>query len=209
MVEFISNWAISVIGHLGYFGVFILMGLESACIPIPSEVIMPFAGAAIILKPATHMSLLSVTLAGTLGCIAGSILAYFVGLKGGRPLLLKYGKYILITEQKLNYVDEFFKKHGEVAIFWSRVMPIVRTFISLPAGISKMNFPKFVIFSTLGSLPWCFALALVGDTLGKNWGKIRPWFHVLDGVVVVAIVGIIIYLFLKYKKSKEAKKRSQ
>lgn len=204
IIESISKWATTLIGSMGYLGVFILMSLESACIPIPSEVIMPFAGAIVAVPSlAKHtMSLPLVTLSGTLGCLFGSIIAYWVGKKGGRPLLLKYGKYILITEKKLDYVDAFFKKHGEKAIFWSRVLPIVRTFISLPAGMSEMNFSKFIIYSIIGSLPWCLLLGYIGYYLGDKWTMIKPYFHRLDIVMAVVIIGVIAYLIYRWKTKK-------
>lgn len=204
IIESISKWAMTLIGSMGYLGVFILMSLESACIPIPSEVIMPFAGA-IVTAPllAKHtMSLPLVTLSGTLGCLFGSIIAYWIGRQGGRPLLLRYGKYILITEKKLDYVDAFFDKHGEKAIFWSRVLPIVRTFISLPAGICEMSFTKFVLYSTLGSLPWCLFLAYIGYYLGDKWTMIKPYFHKLDAVMAVVIVATVIYIVYRWKKKR-------
>lgn len=195
----ITNFATSLMRDWGWLGILVLMAIESACIPIPSEVIMPFAG---YLVSKNDMTLLTATISGTLGCLIGSIIAYLVGAKGGRPLLLKYGKYILITPQKLDYVDSFFDKHGEKAIFWSRVLPIVRTFISLPAGITKMNFSKFALFSAAGSLPWCFVLSFVGYKLGKNWEDIKSVFHYLDAAVAVAIIVCVIYLIKRFKTKK-------
>ncbi len=199
IVEFISNFAINLIGSLGYWGVFIGMTLESACIPLPSEVIMPFAGFAVFQG---KMTLLGITIVGTLGNLLGSLIAYFVGFKGGRPLLEKYGKYVLISPDKLNLADTWFEKYGHEAVFISRMLPAIRTFISLPAGIAKMDLKKFIIYTFLGSLPWTFALGYIGVQLGDKWDIIRGYFHILDIIVVVGIIGVLAYIIYKYNIKK-------
>lgn len=195
IVEYVSNLAIYLIESLGYWGVFIGMTLESACIPLPSEIIMPFAGFVVY---EGQMTLWGITLVGALGNLFGSLIAYFVGLKGGRPLLEKYGKYILITHSKLELADEWFAKYGHEAVLISRVLPVIRTFISLPAGIAHMDLKKFVIYTFLGSLPWCFALGYIGVQLGPQWETIKSYFHILDIIVVIGAVAFLVYIIHKY-----------
>ena len=198
IVEFVSNFAIDIIRSLGYWGIFLGMTLESACIPLPSEIIMTFSGF-VVWEGTTNMTLLGITLVGALGNLFGSLIAYFVGLKGGRPLLEKYGKYILITHHKLEMADSWFDRYGYEAVFISRVLPIIRTFISLPAGITHMNLKKFVVYTFAGSLPWCFVLAYLGTQLGPRWDVITQYFHILDIIVVIGAVGFVGYLIYKYK----------
>ena len=187
----LSNFVISVIEQLGYGGVFVGMMLESTGLPIPSEVIMPFAGYVVW---EGKLTLIGITLAGTLGCLAGSLIAYGIGLWGGRPLLERYGKYVLIRKSELDRADGWFEKYGDRAVFISRLLPIVRTFISFPAGIVHMDIKKFSLYTFLGSLPWCFALAYVGVLLGPQWENIEGLFKYLDIAVVVGIIALVAYL---------------
>ncbi|NYB27969.1 MAG: DedA family protein [Methanobacteriaceae archaeon] len=195
IIETVTNFAIYLIEDLGYWGVFIGMTLESACIPLPSEVIMPLSGFVVYRG---EMSLLGITIVGAVGNLIGSWIAYFVGLKGGRPFLEKYGKYVLISPKKLDMAHEWFDKYGHEAVLISRVLPIIRTFISLPAGIAEMDLKKFSIYTFLGSLPWCFVLAYIGFMLGPKWNIIEEYFHYMDIVVVIALVILAIYLVHKY-----------
>jgi len=195
IIETVTNFAIYLIENLGYWGVFIGMTLESACIPLPSEVIMPLSGFVVYRG---EMSLLGITIVGAVGNLIGSWIAYFVGLKGGRPFLEKYGKYVLISPKKLDMAHEWFDKYGHEAVLISRVLPIIRTFISLPAGIAEMDLKKFSIYTFLGSLPWCFVLAYIGFMLGPKWNIIEEYFHYMDIVVVIALVILAIYLVHKY-----------
>lgn len=194
MVEWLGDLVISMIKASGYGGVFFTMAVESACIPFPSEVIMPFAG---FVVSEGKMALWAITLAGALGNLAGSIVAYLVGAFGGRPFLETYGKYLLISHKKLEVADHWFGKYGSKAVFFSRMMPIIRTFISLPAGIARMNFIKFCIYTLIGALPWCLLLGYLGVLLGPQWEKLRPYFHILDIGVAVCIVGLVIYLLMR------------
>jgi len=196
IVEFVSQTTIDLIHYSGYWGVFAAMTLESICIPIPSEIIMPFAGFEVFKG---DMTLWGITIVGALGNLAGSIVAYFIGLKGGRPLLEKYGKYIFISHKSLDRADQWFKKYGPEAVFISRFLPGIRTFISLPAGIAEMDIKKFSIYTFAGSLPWAFALGYVGVMLGPKWDTIKSYFHMLDMVVVIGVIVGIIYLVYKYK----------
>ena len=165
-IAFIATWIMSVIASMGYGGIVLLMAIESACIPLPSEIIMPFAG---FLVFKGEMILWIVALAGALGCVLGSIPAYYVGMYGGRPLAEKYGKYILLSKHDLDLADRLFAKHGEIIIFIARMLPAVRTFIAFPAGVVRMNMTKFVVYTFIGSLIWCWLLAYAGMKFGENW----------------------------------------
>ncbi len=198
ILENLSNFAISLIQSLGYWGVFIGMTLESACIPLPSEIIMTFSGF-VVWQGNTNMTLLGITLVGAVANLFGSLIAYYVGLIGGRPILEKYGKYILITHSNLERADKWFEKYGYEAVFISRMLPGIRTFISLPAGIAHMDIKKFIIYTFIGSLPWTFALGYIGVLLGPHWDLIESYFHILDIVVIIGIIGFIAYIIYKYK----------
>lgn len=198
IIETLSNIAIYLIQVFGYWGVFIAMTLESACIPLPSEITMPFAGF-VVWQGTTNMTILGITLVATVANLFGSLIAYFVGSIGGRPLLEKYGKYILITPSKLDLADNWFEKYGYEAVLISRLLPIIRTFISLPAGIAHMDIKKFVIYTFIGSLPWAFALGYLGFLLGPQWELIRNYFHIFDIIVVIGIIAFIGYIIYKYK----------
>lgn len=180
---------------MGYFGVALMMAIESACVPLPSEIIMPFSG---YLVSTGRFSLWGVSLAGAIGCVAGSVLTYWVGYYGGRPAAEKYGKYILITQHDLNIADNFFKKYGNLAIFFSRMLPVVRTFISLPAGIARMNFPKFVVYTFLGSLPFCYLLAYIGKKMGDNWNTLGVYFHKFDAIIGIVILAGVIWFMKRH-----------
>ena len=198
LVETVTNFAIHLIENLGYWGVFIGMTLESACIPLPSEVIMPLSGYVVY---EGKMTLLGITIIGSLGNLFGSLIAYFVGLKGGRPFLEKYGKYILISHNRLEMADGWFEKYGYEAVFISRLLPLIRTFISLPAGIARMDLKKFIIYTFLGSLPWTFTLGYIGYLLGPQWNIIRNYFQILDIIVILGVIGFIVYLIYQYRKT--------
>ena len=193
--EYLSNSIINLIESLGYWGVFLSMTLESACIPIPSFVIMPFAGFAVYQG---KMTLLGITIVGVLGNLFGSLIAYYVGLWGGRPLLENYGKYILITPTKLDLADEWFKKYGHEAVLISRLLPIIRTFISLPAGIAEMDIKKFIIYTVIGSIPYVFALGYIGVLLGPSWPRIESYFNYLDILSIVLVILVVIYIVYEY-----------
>ena len=174
------------------------MTLESACIPIPSEVTMPFAG---YLVSAGRFSLWQVALWGTVGNLAGSLLAYWLGFAGGRRLIEKYGKYILISQDDLEIADRWFKKYGTISVFFSRLLPIVRTFISFPAGIARMDLKKFVIYTVAGSIPWSLALAYLGVMAGENWDYLKVYFHKFDLVIgILFLAGIIWWVSRHFSK---------
>ncbi len=189
IIGVLAEFIIDGISALGYWGVGLMMAIESACVPLPSEIIMPFSGYLVI---GGQFTLWGVTLAGSIGCVVGSALAYWVGYFGGRSFIEKYGKYILITKHDLDIADRFFNKYGGSAVFFSRMLPVVRTFISLPAGISRMNFWKLVIYTLVGSIPWCYALAYLGKKLGDKWDTLGVYFHKFDILIgVVFVIGIV------------------
>jgi membrane protein DedA with SNARE-associated domain len=200
IIGLVTSFIINTIASLGYMGIGLMMAIESACVPLPSEVIMPFAG---FLVAQGRFSILGVSLAGALGCVAGSVIAYAVGAWCGRDFIEKYGKYILIHRDDLELADKFFNKYGSGAIFFSRLMPIVRTFISLPAGIARMNFTKFIIYTFIGSLPWCLALAYIGKKLGDHWDTLGVYFHKFDFVIgIVILLGVVWYVIRHVKQMK-------
>ena len=185
---------------LGYSGVVIMMAIESVCVPLPSEIIMPFAG---YLAAKGEFTFIGVAIAGSIGSVIGSVLAYGVGIYGGRAFIEKYGKYILLSRHDLNLADKFFHKYGSSAMFFSRMLPVVRTFISLPAGIAKMNFTKFIIYTFLGSLPWCFGLAYAGKKLGDHWNALGVYFHKFDAIIgILLILGVAWFIKRHFKNNK-------
>ncbi|GAC1427850.1 MAG: DedA family protein [Chloroflexota bacterium] len=191
----IENFISSLYHTFGYGGIVIAMAIESCCIPLPSEIIMPLAGFMIV-QGAAGFNLIGVSVAGAIGCVVGSAVAYWIGATGGRELLLKYGRYVMISQHDAETADRFFARWGDPTIFFTRLMPIVRTFISLPAGIARMNFPMFVLFTFVGSLIWCFLLALAGQQLGAHWKDVGGTLHKYDYVVaavLVVLVGLFIY----------------
>ncbi|MCX6345800.1 MAG: DedA family protein [Armatimonadetes bacterium] len=197
---------------MGYFGIVLMMGIESACIPLPSEIIMPFGGYLVYLHPEKY-TIWWMGVAGAVGCVWGSAAAYWAGKYGGRPFVAKYGKYVLVREKDMDKADLWFKRHGDAAIFFSRLIPVVRTFISFPAGISRMHFWRFIIYTFLGSLPWCLGLAWAGKYLGKEWDtKLKAYFHGADTVIVLVIlviIGLYIYHHVKGEKEYQAEKAKQ
>lgn len=206
MVESIVTWTIMVLGKMGYFGVFILMALESACIPIPSEAILPFGGC--LCSPAyigngPRLNLYLVILFGTIGGTCGSIFAYYLGAYGGRPLVDKYAHKLHLSKEKIQKSDAYFNKYGEKIVFYSRLLPIIRTFISLPAGLAKMDFKKFAAYTFFGSLLWSIVLGYAGYVMGNNWVAIRKWFHIADYLVAGVIVLFIAYLIIKKLKKRD------
>jgi membrane protein DedA with SNARE-associated domain len=197
VIKFIGGFIVSFISRSGYLGIVFLMAIESACIPLPSEVIMPFSG---YLVSVGRFGLWGAAVAGALGCNIGSIIAYYVGAVGGRPLAERYGHYVLVTRHDLEVADRWFAHYGDWAVFFARLLPMIRTFIALPAGISRMNFLRFNLFTFLGSLPWCFALAYAGMKLGERWKTLEPYFHRFDSVFVIALAtGVIWFVHSRWK----------
>lgn len=184
VISLLASAIIGAIEASGYLGVLLLMAIESACVPLPSEVIMPFAGS---LVPGGRFSLAGLATAGALGCNLGSTLAYLVGARGGRPAVDRWGRYLLLAPGDVDWSERFFARYGGATVFVSRLLPVVRTFIALPAGIARMPMARFQLYTFAGSWLWCFALAAVGSELGEAWDEspvLRTTFHRLDAVVV-------------------------
>jgi len=189
VISVLSVFIIGVISSAGYLGIVVLMGIESACIPLPSEVIMPFSG---YLVYAGRFHLLWVATAGAIGCNLGSVIAYEIGFFGGRPLVERYGSYILLSQRELDWADHFFVRWGSAAVFIARLLPVIRTFIALPAGIARMPRLRFHVYTFVGSWPWCLVLAYIGMKLGERWEtdpRLKLWFHRFDAVIVAALLG--------------------
>ncbi|HEV2726727.1 MAG TPA: DedA family protein [Solirubrobacterales bacterium] len=192
----IVNWGTDFISSTGLPAVFILMTLESACLPVPSEAIMLFAGASVA---AGDLTLFGVVAAGVLGNLVGSWIAYAAGYYG-RIDLLEKNKLIHINPKHLKWADDFFARYGDATIFFSRMLPIIRTFISLPAGVAKMPFWRFTVLTTVGCIPWVLMLALIGKSVGSNWEEWRDHLHYLDYLVVVAVIIGLAYLLIKRRR---------
>jgi membrane protein DedA with SNARE-associated domain len=197
LIAGVAAWIIGVISSMGYGGILLLMAIESACIPLPSEIIMPFAG---FLVSKGEMSLLGIALAGAIGCVLGSIPAYYLGMFGGRPLVEKYGKYVLISHKDLDMADRWFATHGEIIIFIARLLPAVRTFIAFPAGVARMNMPKFISYTFVGSFIWCGLLGYAGMKTGEHWEDLKVYFHEFHYVIsAVGLIFIIWYVRRHFK----------
>ncbi|MGH8292120.1 MAG: DedA family protein [Gammaproteobacteria bacterium] len=193
LVGLVAGFIVATISTLGYGGVVLLMAIESACIPLPSEIIMPFAGY-LVFRGELHLWL--VACAGGAGCVLGSLVAYWIGAWGGRPLVEKYGRYILVSHHDLDVADRWFQRHGDIIVFVGRLLPLVRTFIAFPAGVAHMPLVKFIVYTFTGSFIWCWALAWIGLRLGEHWDTLGPWFHRFDAAIVVLVVlGCIWYLW--------------
>jgi len=210
-IEGLIAWGVELImgilGFLGLPGVFTLMTIESMCIPIPSEIVLPFAGALVYqgrisVFGDSILDMLMVALAGTFGCTVGSAIAYYVGLKGGRPLVKRYGRYIRMNERHLDLAECWFRKYGDWAVFGSRLLPVVRTFISLPAGMACMPFKRFIVLSTIGSFPWCLVLSYMGLVLGENWQTIEDLYRPLEIVVLVGALALVVYYVIRRRQQK-------
>jgi membrane protein DedA with SNARE-associated domain len=186
------------ISRYGYVAIFVLMLLESACVPIPSEVTMLFGGAlaAAAFAGAGHqLDLLGVVAAGVAGNLVGSLLAYWVGYAGGRPLAVRWGRYLLIRPHEIDRAHDWFDRHGDAAVFFGRLLPVVRTFISLPAGVARMNLGKFSLYTLLGCIPWTAGLAWLGYSLGDRWDEVervmRPFAWIIAGLLIIGIAAWI------------------
>lgn len=201
MLEAVFNAVVNFLGQFGYWGIALGMALESACIPLPSEIVLPFGG---FLAATGEITLVEAILAGQVGGLAGSILAYWVGRSGGRTLLERYGKYILISTKEMETADRWFADRGEATVFLARLLPGVRTFISLPAGISGMNFGRFLFYSFLGMLPWSFAFTYAGYRLGQNWNLVREYLHRFDYAVIAILVLAVAWFVWHKLRSREA-----
>lgn len=204
VTAFIAALAIKFISATGYISIFILMCLESMVFPIPSEAVMPFVG---FLVAEGRFTFAGAIIVSMLASITGSVLSYWIGLYGGKPFLNKFGKYLLLDHEDLEFTEKFFSKYGEITILISRFIPVIRHLISIPAGIGKMNFPKFIIYTAIGATCWNTILTVAGFYLKKNWESIMKYSHVID-IVIVTILGLLgalyIYRHLAKKKGRKA-----
>ncbi|MEO8971472.1 MAG: DedA family protein [Ktedonobacteraceae bacterium] len=233
MLQNITTTITTLILHLyantGLAGIVLAMSLESCLIPLPSEIVMPLAGIIIgsyytntslkSLGVSGHLQMLGtsvslpfwvnlilVALAGSIGCLIGSIVAYWIGYAGGRPLVLRYGRFLLISQHDMDVADHFFERWGSPTAFFSRLMPVVRTYISLPAGISRMSFGKFCLYSFLGSFPWSLVLAFLGTLIGANLDKLSPYFHDFDIIIIVLLVVLLaLYIWRHIRNDRKAR----
>lgn len=195
LVGALSAWVIGVIGTLGYGGIILLMAVESACIPLPSEITMPFAG---YLVSTGRFELQLTAIAGAVGCLLGSYIAYFVGASGGRWFLERYGRYVLIPPHELEIADWFFERWGSATVFWGRMLPVVRTFVAFPAGVARMRLLPFTTYTLVGSYLWCLGLTYMGMKLGQHWEALGPYFHRFDGVIGILLVAL--FAFIIYRR---------
>jgi len=195
----VTNFIISVIDSSSYIGIALLMAIESAAIPLPSEVIMPFSG---FLVSEGRFTLFGISLAGAAGSVLGSWVTYWLGKYGGRPLVVKYGRYVLISEHDLDIADRFFTRFGTWATFLGRVLPVVRTYISIPAGISRVKFIPFTVATFAGSLIWSYFLGWVGFKLGENWESLSGYFHQVDWIIVTLVVIGAAWWILRHIKNR-------
>jgi membrane protein DedA with SNARE-associated domain len=192
LIGMLAGFVIAVISRWQYAGIALLMAIESACIPLPSEIIMPFAG---YLVSTGTLVLWLAAVAGAVGCVAGSWLAYALGAWGGRPLVERYGKYVLVSRRDLDLADRWFQRHGDITIFVGRLLPVVRTFIAFPAGVARMPPWRFTAYTFLGSLIWCWGLAWIGFKLGQHWDTLGVYFHRFDALIgVLILAGIGLYV---------------
>lgn len=194
----LTNFIINTISAFGYAGIVLLMAFEGACIPLPSVITMPFAG---FLVAQGRFSLLGIAFAGAVGNVLGSTLIYWIGYKGGRPLFEKYGKYFFVSQNDIRAADEFFAKHGSLSSFLSRLLPVVRIFISVPAGIFREDFRKFFLYSFVGSFLWSLFLGFLGMKLGEQWSRLWGKFHDFDLVIAILIIFAAAWWIWRHKKN--------
>jgi membrane protein DedA with SNARE-associated domain len=201
LVTAISAWIIAVIATMGYGGIVLLMAIESACVPLPSEVTMPFSG---YLVAAGRFGLNLVAIAGAVGCLLGSAVGYYLGATGGRWVLERYGRYVLIAPHELETAEWFFARWGAPAVFFSRLLPVVRTFIAFPAGVARMRLLPFALYTLAGSYLWCLGLAYGGMVLGRHWQVLGPYFHRFDSLLALATFAAGIWFIYNRVASRQA-----
>lgn len=204
LLQSVAAWIVRIISSGGYPTIFFLMLIESALIPLPSEITMPFAGS---LAAQGRFNLLLVSIAGALGNLVGSWLAYFLGFWGERNfvelIIRRFGRYFLVSTHEFHRAEKWFAKHGELIVLISRLLPAIRTYISLPAGLAKMNLTRFSIYTFVGSFLWSLLLSSIGFKLGQNWSELSVWFHKLDLIIASVIsIGIIYYFYLHWQQRK-------
>lgn len=205
LIEKLALFTTAVISAMGYGGVVLLMGIESACIPLPSEIIMPFAG---YLVYRGQFTLHGAALAGAIGCVAGSIPAYYVGMYGGRPAIERWGRYVLVSHRELEFADRLFARYGQWVVLAGRLLPVVRTFIAFPAGVARMGMARFLVYTFVGSYPWCLGLTWVGMKLGEQWDKderLKAAFHRFDlAIGILLAAGVAWFVWHKLRDARRA-----
>lgn len=204
MLEWLEDVITDYLGAYGYPAVFVLMVLESACIPIPSEVTMVFGG---FLVSRGELDFVWVALIGTIANVIGSWLAYWVGYVGGRPLINRWGRYVLLREHELDRAHDWFERRGELAVFVSRLLPVIRTFISLPAGVARMNFWKFTLYTFLGCLPWTFALTWAGVLLGENWETFLRYGDPISWAIAAITLAVVAWWLIRRIRARRAERQ--
>jgi membrane protein DedA with SNARE-associated domain len=200
-------WIVEVISAAGYLGVLVLMAIESACTPLPSEVIMPFAG---YLVSIGQFTLIGAATAGALGCNLGSTIAYYVADWGGRPAVERWGHYVLFGVEELERTEKFFARYGSLTVFVARLLPLVRAYIAFPAGLARMPMLRFQVYTFLGSWPWCYGLAYIGYKLGQRWHSdpiFRRLYHEFDAVIVVALLAGFVWFVWTHVRAVRRRKR--
>lgn len=204
MLSFVGTVIREWYATLGYGGIVLAMALESCLIPLPSEIVMPLAGAFTLAAFGARFNLPGVALAGAVGCVLGSLVAYGIGATGGRPFIERYGRYLLISRRDMDRADSWFQRYGVAITFFSRLLPVVRTYISLPAGIARMRLDRFVLFTFLGSLPWCFVLAFAGQQLGARYEQLSGIFHGADVLILLVVAALAIaYIFRHFRHERQ------
>lgn len=198
ITEFLVVYITAFINSTGYLSIFVLMAFESMILPVPSEAVMPFAG---FLVASGRFTFAGVIAFSTMGSIVGSTISYYIGSKGGRPLITKYGKYLLLNNEHLEMTEKFFTKHGDITIFISRMLPVVRHLISIPAGMGKMNIYRFLIYTIIGAAIWNGFLTWVGFVLKNNWDEILKYTSIIDIVIVAVLCIVVLFTFYKLYKS--------
>lgn len=215
LVDALKEWIVHTVTDYGYLAVFVLMVLESACIPIPSEVTMLLGGAlasaGFVEPPNQPLNFAVIVAMGTFGNLVGSWLAYWAGLRGGRPLVERWGRYILLRPHEIDRAEAWFARHGEAAVFVSRMLPVVRTFISLPAGVARMPFWRFTVYTFLGCVPWNLGLTALGYALGENWEQVETYFTPISIAVAAILAALIAWWFarrIRARRSETAAERT-
>ena len=198
ILAFLSSFILHAISYAGYAGIFILMLLESAAIPIPSEVIMPFSG---FLVASGRFNFLGAVFAGTFGNLAGSIILYQIGKNWGRPFVEKFGKYFFFSLSELERTERWFKKYGGLSVFFGRILPVVRTYISFPAGLVQMDLKIFTLFTFVGALLWTWVFAYVGLVLGENWAMLEGYFRAFDILIAFLVIAAVIWHIVRYNRN--------
>jgi len=196
LIEPIIEFCVHFIKQAGYAGIIILMAMESTAFPIPSEVVIPFAG---FLIYDGKLNMLAVILAGAIGSVIGAVFSYYIGKFFGRTFILKYGRYVFISKKHLITTENFFQKHGEKTVFIARFIPVVRHLISFPAGMARMDIKKFSLYTFVGSFIWCGILAYSGYILNQNWSMIEQYISILDYVFILGVIILVIWFYMKFK----------